>query len=546
MIFVAKFLAAFIVVMASQLLALGLGVLLLSLNPQSMDGLFYPDVFFKNVLRDTVFIFTGLAYGVFLSCFRLLGMLVFFVYLAVLFWWEVRFGGAGLISHFSILRVDFYANTLLLPWRAFAVQTSISLVLLIIACHFWSRDARRAGERDRSTRWTRRFIGVGSVVVFVFLALVMAFVAGFGLDDPRLSSSDEKFETTETAHYRFVSRRSDQPRVDFMREYADQDYQLLMAKLDAKDVGLLQTDLTADTRHVAGLAIGKRLQLDISGFEPDTWFRRVLSHETVHVFQSSESDNRLRRYSAATHFFIEGMAQYLSFSIVDDTGAREKNWQLAAVARKKQGIEFDDILDHNEFSRRHDSELAYSLGDTWVSALVDVCGEQVLGEFLRQVGVTTSSPGVSARQFWNENLSAIGCNLSSVGDHWRQTLESLSTSTIPGLFPDIVGVDVWRDNKAVGSADTLTVKVTLDGDHPETIPEDFYLKIRAASTLVSAPNRVFNGQQLDADPLTAQFTVPVSQAPSGILEFQAGYVPKTGGRAYYAPWRRSKVLAQPP
>jgi len=72
------------------------------------------------------------------------------------------------------------------------------------------------------------------------------------------------------------------------------------------------------------------------------------------------------------------------------------------------------LIDESSFSQRFDPELHYSLGDMWTAALVDTCGESILGDILRAAGRDGAPLGLPATLFWRDTMREVRCELDTV------------------------------------------------------------------------------------------------------------------------------------
>jgi len=542
-IYLAKVLAGFILLSSLFILDHVISLVLLATNPQSIDGRFYPEFFFKQVFIELVFVFVVLSYGVVLSWFRWFGLVVCFLYFVILVSLELKFGDVGLISIMSVLQIDISGQSMKLVWKNILVHLGISIVVLYVGYFLWSRDHRVKDmhSQPKSRRWVML---IGGVILYLSASAALIFEAR-QIDQ---SINNQKLMTVSTEHYRFVAPSSSFETLSKLRRYADQDYRELVTLLDTKHNPTIQADLTSKSVHALGVANWTKIFMNIAGGESIREYRRILSHETVHTFQAIESERKLSKHYGSTKFFIEGMAQFASFHIVSNEPLRASNWELAAIAKKYLDIEFDDIVNFNDFVTRFDEDLVYSLGDVWTEALVEICSRTILGDILRIVGREGAALTRTGRAWWSYVLTDAGCELNDVIDHWNTMLDDLSTSVDQRLFPTFSSPTITRDD----TSRRLRMKVNLTAKQGLIVPDSFILRVRSQAKLSDIPDSVFFGKAdlqresaiaNSGNSISLSFVLPVAAQEQGALNYQLGYVPKDGERAFFERWRRASVEA---
>lgn len=548
MIFIGKVLAAWVLLCLINIIAYGVDYWLLSANPESIGGRFYPQVWTTLLWRDCLVAFIFISHGVLLSWFRTLGLLIYAIYLLGILWAESVLGTSGLWSVFTLLANEYDGSTLLVNAKALSIHTAIALGFLLVAGRLWSTTESSASGGKKSTLGMTIFRVVLSLSGFVLLAGVLVYRVGVGTGSG--ATSDLRVATTE--HYRFVYKESREETVQYMLEYAEADYAALAELLGVTDLPSIRVDLSAQSEHAAGLATWKKIKMDLNAFESDVSQRRVLSHESTHVLQAVESDRALARNHSAAKFFIEGMAQYTSFDVVPENERRNSNWQLAAISWKRQNIEFADLIDDAGFGERFDPELHYSLGDLWTRAFVSSCGVTAMGEFLRAAGREEATSDMAPIVFWRDTTAQINCDLDTVNELWRVQMEALYAEVEQPRFP--VFTDVVIEQSAASEQVSITAKLSPyeSGDNTVnvsardealevTTPSRFIVRIGAASTRVAAGvDPVFRGQLME-DGERVNFKVPRNLITGSRFRYQLGFTPSTGSRYYYEQWQRGSL-----
>lgn len=536
-IFVAKVLTAWLLLCAINLVAYGLDAFLLGLNPESIGGTFYPQVWATLFWRDCLFAFIVLSHGVFLSWFRTVGLIIYAIYLIALMLMESQFGTSGLWSLFSLHANEYDGSRLLVNQMALAIHTAVAICLLIVAYWLWDRSESSGSGATYSSKGFRILQAFLSIAGFALLLGILAYRVSVGT-----GTSPIDMKVLATSHYRFVYSDSKSSTVQYIVDHAEDDYSRLARLLGVQELPNIRVDLSAQSEHAAGLASWKKIKMDLNAFSEDLSQRRVLSHETTHVLQAVESDRALSANYSAVKFFIEGMAQYASFEIVPEEQRRATNWELATISWKRQNIDFDDLIDEAEFTRRFDPELHYSLGDLWTRALVDTCSSEALGDFLRAAGRDGAVKNLPAAIFWRDTMREIKCDLDTVNVTWRSQMQSLFEAVDQSHFPEYSDVSISRD--PIGQ---IVVQASLrqytDTTQSFQMPVRFSIRVASdTGRLAAGVDPVFRGQLLDSpDGKIVRFLIPSSAIVGNQFRYQLGYTPSVESRYYYESWKRGSV-----
>lgn len=537
-IFIAKFLAGFLIIVAASTIGSLISAVLLAANPQSIDGKLYSGFFVKSFIVEQIFVFTVLAHGILLSWFRALGLIFYFVYLILLITIDQRLGNVGVFSVFSILEREIIGQSMHLAWNNILVHLVVTLLVLWVAFKLWSRD--HLVSDIQYPQKSRLWLKVGSLLVLFCLAVAVIVLQS---RDISLARGNNQLATINTQHYRFVAPPDSRQSMDYIRQYADQDYRQLTDLLNTDERPTIQTDMTSQSRHALGIANWKRIYMNLSASQTDREYRRILSHETAHIFQSVLTEGSLSKHAGSAKFFTEGMAQYTSFEIIPNPELRESNWQLAAMAWERLNIEFADVVDFANFVQRFDENLVYSLGDVWAQALVDSCGEKILGDILRTVGEEGSALLLTGESFWRHVLAQNTCDLGDAVDRWIAILKSINQRVDKQLFPVFAEPRLTKDSLA----NRVHVKVAVSLLDNAVKPERFMLKVQSAAKFSGSSDPVFLGRisekpQSNADDtIEVTFVVPESATENATLRFQLGYVPNSGERVYFSRWQQMQI-----
>ncbi len=537
-VFISKVFAAWALLCAINVLSYSLDALLLSTNPESIGGRFYPQVWTTLLWRDCLVAFIILSHGVLLSWFRTIGLIIYAIYLLLLLWAESALGTSGVWSISTLLANEYDGSRLIVDSRALSIHTAVAVVVLFIAYHLWSRTESSVTGGKQPTFGLKVFRGLLSVAGFLMLTFILAYQVGVGTG----SAGTQSLRVATTEHYRFVYPAAREDTMQYLLEHAESDYAILGELLGVTDLPNIRVDLSAESEHAAGLATWKKIKMDLNAFDADVSQRRVLSHETTHVLQAVESDRALARNYGAVKFFIEGMAQYTSFEVVPEEARRESNWQLAAVSWKRQNIEFTDLIDEARFSERFDPELHYSLGDLWTRAFVSGCGIEALGDFLRAAGREDAVRALAPAIFWRDTTRQFGCDIDSVNELWRTQMETLHESVQQSRFPVYTDV-VVSVNESSGQVVITAMLAAHQSADAVDLPERVIVRIGASSArLAAGVDPVYRGQMVEvSDGTQVQFTIPRSAINGSRFRYQLGLTPSDGSRYYYESWKRGSL-----
>jgi hypothetical protein len=547
-IFIAKVLAAWLLLVVLNVLSYGFDAFLLASNPESIGGKFYGQVWLTLLWRDCLFLLIILSHGVLLSWFRTLGLILYFLYLLLLMLAETQFSTSGDWSVFTLLTNEYSGSDLVVNSRALVIHSIVAFFVLCFAYRLWNRTESGGTGQKKGSRSFRFVQIVSAIIGFLILSGVLVFQIQRGTG----TAPDQNVKVVATDHYRFVYHASKTKVVNYIVEHAEADLSELADLMGVDELPRIRVDLTAQSEHAIGLAKWKKIQIDLDGFVSDVSQRRVLVHEATHVLQAIESNRAMADNYNAVKFFIEGMAQHTSFEVVPETGRRQSNWELASVAWKRQNIEFNDLIDAANFSQKFDAELHYSLGDLWAGALADVCGDSSLGDFLRATGRDKAPRGLIPGVFWRHTMQVIDCDLDAVNANWREHMSSLHSEVDENNYPEFSEISIRRDSstKSIKISTTLVPGGTRESSSASgagslvkrefSVPERYVIRVgNVTSKLVAGVDHTFRGRLInDEVGARVEFIIPDHVVPKSRFRYQLGYTPSRDSRYYYESWRR--------
>lgn len=531
-IFLAKVLAAMLLLCLLNVSDTILQSVLGAFNTQTLTGTKYwvNDGLF--LIRDCLFVLVIVAHGVFISWFRTLGLVVYCAYLIGLIWLEQSLGYSGPYSLFRFFNNEYDGQRILMDWPVIGVQILAAVILLIAGYLLWTRTDSKP-RTPGSGRFSRAMPTILSIMAFFAVATTLAVMMVQAGTDRK----QDNIQRVKTDHYQFAFRLKDKERLTELQQFSDSDYQSLAELLNVQNKPLIQADMTSDNQHAVGLASYKRIRMVLSaGKTVDPEYRRILSHETAHVFQSIESNGKLAKAGNSVGFFIEGMAQHTSFTLVPDRPTRETNWAVSSVSWKRHNITFGELANRALFEGLYDPELLYGIGDIWVDAMVRQCGVDSLGDFLRSSAREDAPPNLAGEAYWRHHLQYIGCELQQVNHQWRQLMQQTIEARSDGAFPNFSNVVIKKTDS------TIVISADVTPDATGLMPDQYYLRVKGEAKLANAISPIRPGLQTQSDPIVKiEFTVPLRGIEGKRFSYQLGFVPYADSRYYFEKWRSGSV-----
>jgi ABC-type transport system involved in multi-copper enzyme maturation permease subunit len=507
---------------------------LLSLNTQSLTGKSYWQVDFALLLRNVLFAVVVISHGVFLSWFRTVGLLIYCAYLIALIWLENQFGFSGIYNVLGFFDNEYSGQQLILNWAVIGFHLCVAFILYFVSYFLWTNTDSK--PRAPGTSKASKILPIlGVVFSFLLVIGVLAVMVGNTAKDARIRN----IQAENTEHYSFTYNAEDTQAMNLLIPFVEQDYAALAELLGVTELPRIQADMTSESDHALGLASWKKIRMVLNTpLDVDPLYRRVLSHETAHVLQSTESNRKLGEFANSTGFFIEGMAQYVSFSIVSDDVSRDSNWLVSSLAWQRQNIKFAEMANRTIFDTLYDGELLYGIGDIWVHAMADACGVESLGNFLRAIGRDNAPPNLSGVAFWRSHLQYIDCELALVNNRWRQIMQDLIDNRTQGSFPEFENVAISQ------ASDSAAIKIRADiiPDESGQLQEIYYIKIKSETQLASVVSPILSGRlKRDGANASVEFFIEPHLISGRQFRYQLGFIPMLDSRHYFNKWRTGSI-----
>jgi ABC-type transport system involved in multi-copper enzyme maturation permease subunit len=430
-VFLSKFIVAFLILLGSHLLGcITEWILQLFNNQPYSGGQFNIKTAATAYFLISAFNFIMLSYGVLLSFFRRFGLLLLGMIWLFISSFKERLPFLEYLNILNVIKMEYYGQTLLVPWKLLFINTGTGAVSLMIAGFLWTTPA------EQFSMWYQQFfkkrigtiIGVAcSIAIFLFFTAIINRGMKSELEKNPLKDQYLSFQTAtfSTEHYNLTYPQNLRETAYELIGRADGVYIGVRNFLYAKDSSPIYVDLTEQSNQHAGIASLYKIRMDIRKPGKLEERLRVFAHETTHVFAILESNKKINIHNNSTHFFNEGLAEYVSYSLFHDEEKFEAKNILAVTTWKRNNITFDDLADMASFKERYNEELFYTLGHLWVKAMAETYGDKSVSDILRAMGREGAPTNLGSHLLWQDTLQAMNCDLEKVNTAWLKLLNDL-------------------------------------------------------------------------------------------------------------------------
>lgn len=489
-------------------------------------------------------------HGMLASFFRRFGLLpVFLVAMGVV--WLTRMNPAYHVADPNeLLAHQFDGRGIDVPWEGVFLHLGLGTLSLLLGGVLWLGLGDRASSalgRANESAVGRLSLGCGtSVIVIMALTLLVILVEAEGpapIDTVHATNPAPSTPKTspvvrdDSASCCAVSyRRHDEARALRLIARSDEMVEKVRAILGDSGAGKerLTVDLTEASDGHLGVASYDRMRVGLAADQNDDALANTFAHETAHTVQhnilGSDANND------GITFVIEGGAAWVASVVVPDPERKRHALRLTAALTERHGLDFDDILEEEEFCRRYGSLMGYPVGESWTAALADGCGEAAPGELLRAIAedIEVDSPSM-----WTKFSHRLPCEESARAS-WHRRDEAVRSSERKWLdaLPNLGGhIHQIADN-------VVTVRAYADRALPEaSIPVISFRRHAAAksSEVRGAQGEVLETPASDRGPVTIEYRIPEAFVRTQRIEVQFGV--EVGGQrpAYLQPWQTLAV-----
>jgi hypothetical protein len=542
-IFAAKVLSALFILIGGIALGMAVDASLPLFNTQTFSGnQFRLDTAMRLFFLFSVFSVVVVSHGVLISFFRRFGLVLY----GIAWWiiWSLEHGERPLpwVNFLAILECEYFGTRLLIPWGLVTGHLLAALVALGLAYVLWilPADGAMSWHRKLSMRFWGKLALVAGTIGVVALAFSIAYRmdVDHGTDDPP-PVYYRPFPAARyiTDHYQFTYPANLRSTALPLIQSADEAFQRVRALLFSEARPEIVVDLTEESTDHAGIAGLKKIRMDIQSYPQPEMQLRVLHHETTHVFQAVESNLKLNEYMESTLFFSEGLADHVGFLGVPDQKLLSLQRLVGAVAWERLGIRFEEMADTAIFRRTYDENLLYSLGEMWVHALAQVCGEEAPGDTIRSLGRDQAPDDLQGTVLWQDTLQTIECDLEAVNGRWQQEMSELASREEAAEIPRISGGVSKREGE------TITLVAYLD----RPVTDDTLrvaMRVRNSESDGEEDVRTRWGEVREGtSPAEVEFEVSSYYLDGRRFDFQFGYFVAPGIPLYYERWQSAHVPA---
>ncbi|MEZ4240140.1 MAG: hypothetical protein R3F59_29110 [Myxococcota bacterium] len=260
---------------------------------------------------------------------------------------------------------------------------------------------------------------------FALLMLPVALVAWFGLlfgEGPMLFTG-KRVLASEGGAFRVLYQAGDEPRAREVAARVDGLSQRAGELVGDRVALHLDVELLGAPANHLGVFTGGKIRLATSADDA------TLAHELAHAHAWQLTGPHGAAHADATHFFDEGLADWVQARISGDEAVPLVAGAIAATGQAR----FEDLVDHARHLSRHDIRQSYVLGQVFVEALVREAGPEAPACALTELGRLGTDP-MAGLAVWYAVAARCAFDLDAVQDRWLAALDD-AQSRLPGPLP---------------------------------------------------------------------------------------------------------------
>jgi ABC-type transport system involved in multi-copper enzyme maturation permease subunit len=529
-VFVAKFLAAELVLWLVPATNVVIAAVLHALSRTSLDPSFHLDILLMSMLLYMCQITVFLALAMALSFLRRFAWVV----ACLLFWTYILLRdiapSVSVLNLFALTTPQFEGQRWIWPTELLKFQLPLAAALLGFAYLMFVGGGDRllkAYDTMSKTRVGGAVLIGGGMLASVLCLSIMVWIVETDPTPSRYDQPPAAYVSWSTArartrHYSFVFPTNLGDRARGLIDRADDVHDAVQAFLQADPVaGQISVDMTSHIARHAGQAYWKRIRLDLQAHDEPDKLRAVLGHETTHVLADRVSNSRLTDAFNSIRFFHEGLASYVEHRLFGNDATIATLRSVAATMRHRRLVEFDELVDDDGFRRKHDTNLVYPLGEVFVATLVDRHGDGAPAALLRSFGRKEAPERLAGIELWQDTFQAAGFNLDETIDGFYARLDSL-------LDEHRAFLDSLPRPRGAVRFQGERVGIEVVGD----VPAGWEATCRFRQDADDADHQYFSG---DADN-SHTFWVHRDDLPGPTFWYQVGLRETSGERVVFEPW----------
>jgi hypothetical protein len=369
----------------------------------------------------------------------------------------------------TVVRYAFRHGEIDVAWTQLGTVSVLGAAGYLIAWFFFRLQGDRAA---RMLGWIERKHFRGPLVA---IGTVLTIIVWVGLGGWLASRKEETPGETTRVEYRewqtsrlgaggyvFLYPSNLRERVVALADQAGDVQEKVRAFFGAEPIGEIVADLDSYMRHVAGTAEWKRVNMNITATRSLPEQIAVLGHETAHVYIDAVSDGRLKKHGSSARWWHEGLASYVEFRLFRPAGDLAKIHRVAAAAHRRKASDFELLVDDEAWRAKHDSDLAYSLGEVFFEALVAEHGDEAPGKILRAIRRPDAPEDATGLDLWRDAFQACGWDMSRTISGYFERLESYVTGDHRSFVESLPKLS----GRVLVTGEVVSIEVIVDGDLP--------------------------------------------------------------------------------
>lgn len=352
--------------------------------------------------------------------FALVSGLVFWTYL-----WLRQRGWEWLVylDPYELLAPALDGSRVLIPWRHLAVHAGATAGFLggaWLAFLSLGDRAQYAADRLGRLRWLGALgVGVRWLAPVVWIAALVR-LSGTTANDSRGGEDspvgEEAFSRRESKHYEFLFRTAQLAAAKPLIAAADAIYDKVTGFLGASPAPTrIVVDLASTVaKHAAGQTNWTKIGMPLQGDPALSELRKILGHETTHVFIEQLSEGRLASHFNEIRFLHEGLATHLELSLFGSDADRAMNRREIAGAWSRGKVPLELLADDSALGRKREPYLVYPLGSVFARVLIETQGQDAPARLLRAFARKDAPRGLSGMALWRDTMQAANLSLDRV------------------------------------------------------------------------------------------------------------------------------------
>lgn len=533
-VFLTKVILGLTILISGPLMEILVAMFFHGLSRTSLTMGFESNLLLTAMAMQAAVFFAIFCLGLLLSFLRLFAWLLVAMLVVSHVALERHLPAVSYLDPMTLLTPRLEGHYWVVPWQSLTLQLSLGLLCLLLSWYLFLGGGFRFSNglaKIRKNTIGRLFLtgaGVMGVVVWVVLVAVL-MDSGDDSDDSgeaQVIWADWRVNRAYAGPYVFILPANLESAAQPMIDQAGTVHHAVRDFMNAEPQDEIIVDATTITGpHSAGLAFGTSIKLNLATVvrENQTRLSALLAHETTHVYAEILSESRMAEYFNSTRFFHEGLAEYVEhrfFPLEEgDVGRRLK----AVIPYDREQFELEDLFDNNALTAKHDTNLVYSLGERFMTALVFRYGDRAPGDILRAMARDDAPKDLQGVQLWRDTFQAAGFNFDEAANAFYDLLsrdrEELQEKV--DRVPEFFAVNYLLGDKIV-------LEPMIDAG----VPGELAFRIRKDSDSKPSDYRLNRGAQEEV------LLVPKDSYPNG-FDYQMGWLDPETGVTIWNPWVRN-------